>query len=79
VQVGSFPSVNEAETHAARVRRGAPQLSAPRLEAARVSGTTYHRVLIDGFGSRADAEGACRAMRAQDIPCLVKSAPRGGR
>jgi hypothetical protein len=41
-----------------------------------VNGSTYHRVLFDGFGDRAEAEAACRAVRGAGAPCLVKSAPR---
>jgi hypothetical protein len=75
VQVGSFPTLAAAESHAARVRALIAALPAPRLEAARAGAATVHRVLIDGFETRAEADGACRKFAAAGAPCLVKTAP----
>jgi cell division septation protein DedD len=75
IQVGSFAQPAEAEAQARRIGAAAG-LSGARLETARVNGSTYHRVLFDGFGDRAEAEAACRAVRGAGAPCLVKSAPR---
>jgi cell division protein FtsN len=75
VQIGAFSSDALAEQSWNGVASKIPGRIAGKtlhVEKADVGGKTYHRALVGGFTSRADADSFCSALKAQGGDCSVR-------
>lgn len=76
VQIGAFSSNALAEQSWNGVASKIPGRIAGktlRVEKADVDGKTYHRALVGGFSSRADADSFCAALKAEGGACTVRN------
>lgn len=76
VQVGAFGSDEEAMRFYATLSGRHGELVAdrtPDVQAADVKGTTYHRLRLGPFTSKADASGYCADLKAAGQDCLVRA------
>jgi len=75
VQIGAFSSDAQAEQSWNGVASRVPGRIAGktlRVEKAEVDGKIYHRALVGGFTSGADADSFCAALKAQGGDCSVR-------
>jgi hypothetical protein len=74
-QIAAAESEAQARAELARVARLVPEAmagAATTVARAVVGGRTYHRALVGGFDSRAEATAFCRALEARGHACFVR-------
>jgi hypothetical protein len=74
-QIAAAESDAQARAELARVARLVPEAMAgatTSVARAVVGGRTYHRALVGGFGSRAEAAAFCRTLAARGHACFVR-------
>jgi hypothetical protein len=75
VQIGASPSLPDARTLLARLKKKSPALLAGLTTAVatvEVNGKTVNRALISGFGTPAEAAQLCEKLKADGQACFVR-------
>jgi hypothetical protein len=75
VQIGASPSLPDARTLLARLRKKSPALLAgltTDVATVEVDGKAVNRVLISGFGTPAEAAQLCEKLKAEGQACFVR-------
>jgi cell division septation protein DedD len=77
VQIGAFPTQDEAERHLAWARERAGMVLAahtPHMSQVKLGDKVFFRARYGGFGAQSTAAGVCTALKRLDIDCLVMKA-----
>ena len=75
VQIGASPSLADARTLLARLKKKSPALLAgltTEVATVEVDGKTVNRALISGFGAPAEAAQLCEKLKADGQACFVR-------